>query len=177
MALIIRKLVLIVFEFAAASLAACDRIENAIHQWPGEPPNRRPGLWRLTVIRTRFPRPVVFLECIDRRSDADYPLFFRNKPPGCDRWSLVRRLDGFLVGDSVCSGVRSGFAISGDFESKLTIDDWRVLDRNDGQWRAGTILKRHSEWVYKGACPKSIPAGHEQRPDGDVVPIGTEVLH
>jgi hypothetical protein len=73
--------------------------------------------------------------------------------------------------------MRCGFTISGDYRSRLTVDDWQLLDRNEGQWRAGTVFSRHSEWVYKGACPKSVPAGQEQRPDGDVVPIGAEVLH
>lgn len=167
----------VLFVLAAASLAACDRIENTIHQLRGELPSRKPGLWQVTVSRSYLTQPVVFRSCFDRHSDTQSPLFIRNKPPVCDHWSMVRRPDGSYVGDARCRGASAGLVISGDFASRFTVDDWRRLDRDEMQWRAGTVLKRHSVWVYKGACPTSIPPGQELRPDGKVVPIGAEVLH
>ena len=164
------------FALAATSLAACDKIENAIHQWRGQPPSRKPGLWQLTLTRSYLPPPAVFLACFDRRSDVLHPPFVWN-PAECDRWSGGRRPDGSYVGEARCRGKRFGLTVSGDFATKFTVDDWRVLNRDEGQMRAGTILKRHSEWVYKGGCPSRIPPGQEQRPDGEVVPIGAEVLH
>ncbi len=171
-----RTVLLVVF--AGISLIACDRIENTIRAFRGEPPSRKAGLWQLTLTRSYFPQPVVFLECFDKLSDAQHPLFVqdRDRPGECDRWTTVRRPDGFHVGGVRCRPGRSGFAVSGESGSSFTMDDWRVLSRAEGQLPAGTLLTRHSVWVYKGACPKSIRPGQEQTPDGSVFPIGAEVL-
>ena len=171
-----RKVIVFVFAFAEVLLGACDKINNTIHQWSGQPPNRKPGLWRLTLTRSYLPQPAVFLDCLDRQTDAQHPIFVRERPLGCERWSFTQQSNGSFVGDAICKGSRSGFTVSGDFGSRLIVDDWRVLDRGEQQWRAGTVLKRHSEWVYIGDCPTSIPPSQEQRPDRAVVPIGADVL-
>jgi hypothetical protein len=162
---------------AAMTLVACNRIENTIHQWRGEPPARKPGLWRLTVTRSYLAGSGWALFCYDRETDRREPLFIWNRA-ACERWSMVRRADGSYQGESRCRGARSGMVLAGDFASRFTVDTWVVLDRDAPPLlRAGDVARKHAEWVYQGACPHNIPPGQVQGSDGEVSEIGAEVLH
>ncbi len=162
---------------ATVALCACDVGGRFNPGSRGEIAHRKPGLWQLTLARTYLPRSTVFLDCVDRRSDSQWPLVAKVRPPDCEKWPAAAQSGGVYVGSASCRGSKWGFTISGNSGTSYTIDDWRILQHEEGRWPAGTTLKRHAVWLYKGDCPSNIPPGQEQRPDGDIEPIGAEVVH
>lgn len=116
---------------------------------PADLDGPKPGKWRLTTVLSAAPKPVVVESCVAQTSFKDMEAAKQQAGVTCAE-QTYRRDGADIVGHTVCTiqggmKITTDSRISGDFNSRYTVDATTVMDPAPTPTMKQTTMKMTAE--------------------------------